>query len=127
RYPYQTGIFKQSGEEDERIVARMMEETGVLPFADQSIHELSGGEQQRVYLAQALAQEPEVLLLDEPTNFLDLGYQKQLLDLMKSMAIEKGLAVIGIFHDLNLASLYCDRLLLMKNGEMEALDVPEQV
>ncbi|ASB90735.1 ATP-binding cassette domain-containing protein [Bacillus sonorensis] len=127
RYPYQTGIFKQSGEEDERIVARMMEETGVLPFADQSIHELSGGEQQRVYLAQALAQEPEVLLLDEPTNFLDLGYQKQLLDLMKSMAIEKGLAVIGIFHDLNLASLYCDRLLMMKNGEMEALDVPEQV
>ncbi|MEH6973701.1 ABC transporter ATP-binding protein [Bacillus sp. JJ675] len=127
RYPYQKGLFRQSDERDEQIADQMMKETGVLRFAGQSIHELSGGEQQRVYLAQALAQEPDLLLLDEPTNFLDLSYQKQLLDLIKSLTVEKGLTVIGIFHDLNLAGLYCDRLLMMKNGEIKALDVPGRV
>ena len=68
------------------------------------------------FLAQALAQEPEILLLDEPTNHLDLSYQKELLDLLKQWTTEKGLTVISIFHDLNLAGLYCDRLLLLEKG-----------
>ncbi|MED2941633.1 ATP-binding cassette domain-containing protein [Bacillus swezeyi] len=127
RYPYQKGIFRQSAERDEEIARKVMEETGVIQFADHAIHELSGGEQQRVYLAQALAQEPDILLLDEPTNFLDLSYQKQLLDLIKSLSIEKGLAVVSVFHDLNIASLYCDRLLMMKNGGIEALHTTDEV
>ncbi|MDI5788364.1 hypothetical protein PO124_07850 [Bacillus licheniformis] len=67
-----------------------------------------------MYLAQALAQEPEYLLLDEPTSFLDLSFQKSLLDLMKQETAASKLAVVGVFHDVNIASLYCDRLLLLK-------------
>jgi iron complex transport system ATP-binding protein len=89
--------------------------------------EHSGGEQQRIYLAQALVQRPKVLLLDEPTNHLDLAYQKELLDLLSKSAKEEGLTVIAILHDLNLASLYCDRLLLMEDGQIKQLDNPETV
>lgn len=127
RYAHQSGIFPIWREEDERAVIQAMEQTGTEQFADHSIEELSGGERQRVFLAQALAQEPEILLLDEPTNHLDLSFQKELLDLLKKMANETGLTVISIFHDLNLASLYCDRLLLMKEGEMHGLGIPSEV
>ncbi|MDR4156904.1 ABC transporter ATP-binding protein, partial [Bacillus cereus] len=102
---------------DHDIVKRVMKQTDTLRFAQKSIHELSGGEQQRVYLAQALAQEPEYLRLDEPTSFLDLSFQKSLLDLMKQETAASKLAVVGGFHDVNIASLYCDRLLLLKDGK----------
>src|SRR5699024_6108158 len=92
-----------------------------------SLHELSGGEQQRVFLAQALVQQPQFLLLDEPTNHLDLAHQKELLDLLKKSTAEQKMTVISIFHDLNLASLYCDRLLLLRRGQTKMLDTPIQV
>ena len=91
-----------------QIVQEVMNWTGVSTFQNQPIQLLSGGERQRVFLAQALAQEPEILLLDEPTNHLDLSYQKELLDLLKKWTREKSLTVVSIFHDLNLAGLYCD-------------------
>ena len=97
---------------------KVMNWTGVTTFQDKPIQFLSGGERQRVFLAQALAQEPEILLLDEPTNHLDLSYQKELLDLLKRWTREQGLTVISIFHDLNLAGLYCDRLLLLEKGKI---------
>lgn len=125
RYAYQSGLFRQLTAEDHDIVKRVMKQTDTLRFAQKSIHELSGGEQQRVYLAQALAQEPEYLLLDEPTSFLDLSFQKSLLDLMKQETAASKLAVVGVFHDVNIASLYCDRLLLLKDGKAEVLDRPE--
>ncbi|MFL0363539.1 adenosylcobinamide amidohydrolase [Pseudobacillus sp. 179-B 2D1 NHS] len=127
RYAHQSGIFPVWREEDERAVIKAMEQTGTKQFAEASIEELSGGERQRVFLAQALAQEPEILLLDEPTNHLDLSFQKELLDLLKKMANETGLTVISIFHDLNLASLYCDRLLLMEEGKRHGLGIPSEV
>lgn len=127
RYAHQTGWFRSWSEEDERIVQEAMEQTGVRAFQHKSIQELSGGEKQRVFLAQALVQEPEILLLDEPTNHLDLSYQKELLDLLKQWTREKGLTVISIFHDLNLASLYCDRLLLLENGSVHTNAVPNEV
>ncbi len=127
RYAHQKGWFHTWSEEDEVIVQKVMEQTGVTNFSEYHFDELSGGEQQRVLLAQALAQEPEILFLDEPTNHLDLSYQKGLLDLMKKMAIEQQLTVISIFHDLNLASLYCDRLLLLENGRIKATDIPDEV
>ena len=116
RYAHQKGWFQTWSNEDEEIVQRVMNQTGVSAFQNKNIQELSGGEKQRVFLAQALAQEPEILLLDEPTNHLDLSYQKELLDLLKHWTTENGLTVISIFHDLNLAGLYCDRLAPARKG-----------
>ncbi|WP_046174736.1 adenosylcobinamide amidohydrolase [Domibacillus indicus] len=126
RYAHQKGFFKSWTAEDERAVQEAMNQTGTAGFAEKPLSALSGGERQRVFLAQALAQEPEILLLDEPTNHLDLSYQKELLDLLKKMAAD-GLTVISIFHDLNLASLYCDRLLLMNKGKIHTLGQPADI
>ena len=127
RYAHQSGWFRNWTEEDERIVQKVMAQTGVDDFQDLQFERLSGGEKQRVLLAQALAQEPEILFLDEPTNHLDLSYQKELLDLMREMAEEQELTVISIFHDLNLAGLYCDRLMLLEKGSVQVIDIPNEV
>jgi iron complex transport system ATP-binding protein len=127
RYAHQTGWLNSWRQEDEQIVKLVMEQTGITQLAEKSIVELSGGEKQRVFLAQALAQQPKILLLDEPTNHLDLSFQKELLDLLKKWSAEEGLTVVTIFHDLNLASLYCDRLLLMAEGEIVIVDTPAEV
>ncbi|WP_102264905.1 heme ABC transporter ATP-binding protein [Mesobacillus jeotgali] len=127
RYAHQKGWFNSWRDEDEQIVQKVMDQTGITRLQDKSIVELSGGEKQRVFLAQALAQQPRILLLDEPTNHLDLSFQKELLDLLKKWAAEEELTVVSIFHDLNLASLYCDRLLLMENGEVLIVDTPAEV
>lgn len=127
RYAHQKGFFKEWGIDDEAVVQRVMNWTGVAEMQHQSIQFLSGGERQRVFLAQALAQEPEILLLDEPTNHLDLSYQKELFDLIKSWTREQGLTVISIFHDLNLSGLYCDRLLLLEDGKVISCDIPDEV
>jgi iron complex transport system ATP-binding protein len=127
RYAHQHGWFQTLSKEDERIVQRVMAQTGLSSLQNKNIQELSGGEKQRVFLAQALAQEPEILLLDEPTNHLDLSYQKELLDLLKSWTIENGLTVVSIFHDLNLAGLYCDRLLLLEKGTISIQHLPDEV
>ncbi|KMM36713.1 adenosylcobinamide amidohydrolase [Guptibacillus hwajinpoensis] len=127
RYAHHTGWFQMWSEHDETVVQKTMEQTGIAQFQDHYVNELSGGERQRVFLAQALAQEPEILLLDEPTNHLDLSYQKELLDLLKKWTRETGLTVISIFHDLNLAGLYCDSLLLLENGKINLHNKPNEV
>lgn len=127
RYAHQKSWLQSWSEEDEWIVQEAMEQTGTRSFQDHYLHELSGGERQRVFLAQALAQQPEVLLLDEPTNHLDLSYQKELLDLLRKWTKEKGLTVVSIFHDLNLAGLYCDRLLLLEDGKVNIVDTANEV
>ncbi|WML39305.1 adenosylcobinamide amidohydrolase [Neobacillus sp. OS1-2] len=127
RYAHQKGWFQTWTKEDEDVVQRVMNQTGISLFQQKNIQELSGGERQRVFLAQALAQEPEILLLDEPTNHLDLSYQKELLDLLTHWTMEKGLTVISIFHDLNLAGLYCDRLLLLEKGTINSNHIPNEV
>ena len=127
RYAHQKGFLQSWSIEDEEIVQKVMEQTGVTQFQHIPFEQLSGGERQRVLLAQSLAQEPEILFLDEPTNHLDLSYQKELLDLMKRWTKEKDLTVISIFHDLNLASLYCDRLLLLDKGRIQINGNPNEV
>ncbi|MFB5195756.1 ABC transporter ATP-binding protein [Bacillus sp. AFS073361] len=127
RYAHQKGLFQSWGSVDEEVVQRVMKQIGVSRFQNKNIQELSGGEKQRVFLAQALAQEPEILLLDEPTNHLDLSYQKELLDFLKQWTSENRLTVISIFHDLNLAGLYCDRLLLLENGRININHIPNEV
>ena len=127
RYPYQTGLFSSWTKDDEQAVNHAMERTGVMRYADTLIESLSGGEQQRVFVAQALAQQAPLLLLDEPTNHLDIAYQQQLLDTIRSLAIDEDKTVISVFHDVNLAALYCDRLLLMEHGEIAEIGVPQDV
>ncbi len=127
RYPYQTGFFSSWSEADEQAVVSAMIQTDILKYRDTQMEFLSGGEQQRVFIAQALAQSSQILLLDEPTNHLDIAHQKQILDLIRKEATECGVTVVSIFHDINLASLYCDDLLLLENGMVKAYGPPHEV
>lgn len=105
------------GKERDEIVEEISRLLDIKKFLNKKITQLSEGEKQRVYIAQLLAQSPEVILLDEPTSHLDIGYQFQIMDILKDLN-ERGITVISIFHDLNLASNYCSKILLFKNGEI---------
>lgn len=126
RTPY-LGWFGLAGLSDEKIVLQAMNLTQVIQLGDRRIGELSGGEQQRVLLARALAQKAPLLLMDEPTTHLDLQHQVSLLNLVRELAVEQNLAVLLILHDLNLASLYADRVLLMVDGVVFAEGTPGEV
>jgi iron complex transport system ATP-binding protein len=112
---------------DLAMVREAMEVTGLAGFAERKIGELSGGERQRVTVARVLAQEPRVILMDEPTANLDINHQITILDLMTSLCAEKKLVVLIALHDLNLAAQYCDRLLLLKEGQLYAEGTPREV
>ncbi len=105
---------------DREIVERVMEMTETHDMRERVITELSGGEQQRVVIAMALAQEPQVLLLDEPTVHLDINHQIEILDLVRKLNRERGLTVLATMHDLNLAALYFDDLVLLERGRIVA-------
>jgi len=127
RYPHQTGFFSSWSTQDEQAIQHAMLQTGVKRYEHTPMEFLSGGEQQRVFVAQALAQAAEILLLDEPTNHLDIAHQRQILDMVRKEALECGLTVVMVLHDMNLASLYCDELLLMESGQVRAMGVPHEV
>ncbi|MHB1414337.1 MAG: heme ABC transporter ATP-binding protein [Chloroflexota bacterium] len=116
-----------SGEEDREMVAKAMLATSTLPLGERVFNELSGGEKQRVLVAMALAQEPEVLLLDEPTVHLDINHQLDVMSLVRRLNQEQGLTVLATMHDLNLAALFFDRLVLIERGHKVADGPPEQV
>ncbi|MCS7274068.1 MAG: ABC transporter ATP-binding protein [Candidatus Bipolaricaulota bacterium] len=113
--------------QDHRRVTRALSLTDTLAFADRTIHSLSSGERQRVWLALALAQEPKVLLLDEPTAHLDLRYQFEILGLIRHLAVTEDLTVVLSLHDLNLALRFVDRLALLSEGRVIACGAPETV
>ncbi|MPM89189.1 Ferric enterobactin transport ATP-binding protein FepC [bioreactor metagenome] len=127
RYAYSPGLFSGSGAEEERMVARALELTGMTRFADQNVLTLSGGELQRTFLAQLFAQNPRVLLLDEPTNHLDLVYQKQVFELIAEWLNIPGRAVVSVVHDLSLARAYGTQALLLDRGAPLAYGVTERV
>jgi iron complex transport system ATP-binding protein len=104
-----------------------MAAAGVSGFAERFVDELSGGERQRVILARALAQEPQLLLLDEPTANLDLHHQVAMLELVRGLTRQRGLAVLAAVHDLQLAALYCDRVVLLQDGQVVSQGPPEVV
>jgi len=126
RTPY-LGWLGQTRPKDHQIARRALERTQTSELSERRVGELSGGEQQRVLLARALAQDTPVLLLDEPTTHLDLQHQSSLLNLVRSLASEKRLAVLMVLHDLNLASLYADRVALLVAGRLKAIGSPQEV
>ena len=119
--------FSNEGERDQQAVNRAMELIGIEELGQRFFNELSGGEQQKAVLAMALAQEPKLLLLDEPTAHLDINHQMEILELVKGLNREQGITVIGAMHDLNLAALYFDRLVLLKEGRIFTNGTPSQV
>jgi iron complex transport system ATP-binding protein len=126
RTPY-LGWLGQASAADHTKTRLAIERTQTGELAQRRVGELSGGEQQRVLLARALAQETPVLLLDEPTTHLDLRHQSSLLNLVRELAAQQDLAVLMVLHDLNLASIYADRVALLVNGRLEALGSPHSV
>ena len=117
RYPYKSG-FSFETTEDLEIASEVMELTGTKFLFGKKFTEISGGEKQRVLIASALAQKPETLILDEPISFLDIKYQIEILEILRTLNLKHSVTVIIALHDLNLASKYCSRLLLLKNGKM---------
>jgi iron complex transport system ATP-binding protein len=113
--------FQAETAQDLAITQEAMEATNTWQLAERPVTELSGGELQRVIIAQALAQSPEILLLDEPTASLDINHQIEICDLIKALTLKRGLTVVAVFHDLNLAAQYCDRIILLKRGRLFAI------
>lgn len=126
RTPHLSWLGKLGAQDLEHVQAAMRA-TEIETLGQRRAGELSGGEQQRVLLARAIAQDCPILLLDEPTAHLDLHHQVALLELMRRLAREKQLAVLVAMHDLNLASLYADRLVLLVEGRLRASGAPSEV
>ncbi len=112
---------------DVAVAMDALARTGTDHLKDRLVTALSGGERQRVMIARALAQEPDVILLDEATSHLDISYQFEIMDLVKSLNRESGLTVMAVLHDLNLAGHYCDKLALIGGGLVQAVGGPEEV
>lgn len=125
RFPYQ-GLWKGHSAEDQAIVRWAMERTGVAAYADKPVAALSGGEQQRVWIAMAIAQQAEILILDEPTTYLDWGHQLEILELLRELNRE-GLTVVMSLHDLNQAAQFSDHILAMRDGRLIGQGEPSQV
>lgn len=121
------GRFQLESPHDRTIAERAMRITETLPLAGRLVNTLSGGEQQRVLIARALAQEPRILLLDEPTNNLDIKHELAILDLIRALAHEQGLGVIAALHELSLAARFCDRIVLLDQGAVVAEGQPAAV
>jgi len=121
------GWLGRTGPRDMERVRYALQQTQMLPLAERYVGELSGGEQQRVLLARALAQETPVLLLDEPTTHLDLHHRDSLIRLIRDLAESKDLAILMVLHDLNLAGLYADRVALLVTGRLQAVGRASEV
>jgi iron complex transport system ATP-binding protein len=119
RAPHARRLFASS-EADERAVARALADADALDLADRFADELSGGERQRVLVAMALAQEPELLLMDEPTLHLDLAHQVALLSAIRRLRAQRGLTVLAVLHDLNLAAAFAPRVVVLDQGVVTA-------
>ncbi len=115
------------GKEDLAAVCDVLRHMGLAAFAERFLHELSGGERQKVMLARALAQQPEVLLLDEPTSNLDLRHQLEVLESVRGIARDQGKCVLMVMHDLNMAARYSDQVLMLKEGQVFAAGSPQAV
>jgi iron complex transport system ATP-binding protein len=126
RAPY-LGLLGFESEADLEIARRAIAFTGLSHLSDQRLNSLSGGERQRATIARAICQQPELIFLDEPTSALDLSHQIRIMGLMERMKKTQGTTVVMVSHDINLAAMYADRLLLLVDGRMAACGPPSQV
>lgn len=117
------GIFDLNTDEDRSNIKQALIKVDLYGKKEQIFSTLSGGEQQRILIARAIVQKPDILIMDEPTNHLDMYYQHQILTLAKKLNI----TLLITIHDLNLAAQYCDRVLIINQGEVVADDLPELV
>ncbi|MGO4543994.1 heme ABC transporter ATP-binding protein [Paenibacillus sp. 2TAB23] len=126
RYPYQNWLGSEN-EDSAKLIDDTLLTMGLKELELRTMDQLSGGERQRVALAKLMAQGPAILLLDEPTTYLDIGFQAQLMDTVRTWQRNSELTVIAVLHDLNLAALYCDELVVLHQGKVEAAGTPQQV
>jgi iron complex transport system ATP-binding protein len=126
RLPHRS-MWTQSGTEDELAIEWALKCTKLIEKRHMRLDQLSGGERQRVWIALALAQKTPFLFLDEPTTYLDMYYQIEVLDLIKSLNVEYGLTIVMVLHDVNQAVRYSDSIIVMKDGEVHMAGAPERV
>ncbi|OAS16958.1 ABC transporter ATP-binding protein [Paenibacillus oryzisoli] len=126
RYPFQNWLGEDSAE-SEGLIDAIITKLELDGLVDRTIERLSGGERQRVALAKVMAQQPSLLMLDEPTTFLDIGYQIQMMDYIRSWQQESELTVIAVLHDLNLAAQYCTRLMIVHEGRVVTIGTPAEI
>ena len=126
RSPYM-GVLGVEDEKDKEIAKEAIRFTGLEHIAHRKMDQLSGGEQQRVFIARAVCQEPDIILLDEPTASLDLAHQVRVMDLMEKLKKESRVTVVMVSHDVNLAAMYGDQLLLLNEGRIECQGHPDKV
>ena len=121
------GLLGIEQDADHDIALQSLAFTGVEHLAHRKMDQLSGGEQQRVFISRAICQEPEIIMLDEPTASLDLAHQVKIMDLMEKLKKEREITVVMVSHDVNLAAMYADNLLLMNNGKIAQIGPPNEV
>ncbi|MCH1960603.1 ABC transporter ATP-binding protein [Romboutsia hominis] len=119
--------FETKTNSDKEIVDWAIENTGLSKYKNTPIGALSGGERQRAYIAQALCQKPDILLLDEPTTYLDISYQLELMELVREINEKFKITIVMVLHELNQASKYSDRLIIMKDGQIISDGRPNDV
>ena len=126
RYPY-TGYFGVLGAKDREIIEHMMKLVKVDDLCDKDFKKISDGQRQRIMLARALCQEPEIVLLDEPTSFLDIRHKLEFLSILEKMKEDKKLTVIMSVHELDIAEKISDRVLCLKGDKADRFDKPEEI
>ncbi|WP_182084054.1 ABC transporter ATP-binding protein [Aureimonas sp. ME7] len=126
RYPWH-GPFGRFSPEDRAHVEGALRSTHTQPFAERPVDALSGGERQRAWLAMLVAQNPGCMLLDEPISALDVAHQIEVLGLVRALSHERGLGVVVVLHDINMAARFCDEIMALKNGRLVARGTPEEV
>jgi len=126
RYPH-LNFGKRLSKEDNEIVTWAIEKTGLENMRKRLVCTLSGGERQRAWIAMSLAQKPQVLILDEPTTYLDISYQLEILELVKELNNTLGITVVMVLHDLNQASRYSDKIMVINKGKLCEFDSPDKI
>jgi iron complex transport system ATP-binding protein len=126
RFPWH-GALGTFGEEDGLRVAEALEQTDLTALSDRMVDSLSGGERQRAWLAMMLAQNPQCLFLDEPTSALDIAHQVEILALIRRLSVERGMCVVIVLHDINMAARYCDEIIALRGGRVTAHGAPQEI